>query len=380
MFLSLQGMRQTLLDWIGPRAIICGPTWAVLEEVGEIQMPDSMSKPLIFQVHRGGRLESRHRIAAAVTRNGRLERSWGDVVSPVFPRSSEKLIQATPLVSSGAVEEFDLGDEEIAIACGSHSGTRQHCRVVEEMLEKGDLSPSDLQCGTHAPIDEDTAQEARRCGAAFTQVQNNCSGKHAGMLLLARFWGEPIESYRDPQHRVQKAILETLRRLSGCGEGEIRGAVDGCGAPAHALPLSGLALAYEGLSTPDRLDEDLARGARQIRDAIRAHPIIYGGEGRLTSRLVEVAGDRLLPKAGAEGVFALGVRDRSLGIAVKCEDGGHRGSRAALLHLLLEAGLVTEEEADQLRPMAAPPVRNFRGEVTGGIDLAWDAGSGGGDR
>ncbi|MCZ6689699.1 MAG: asparaginase [Planctomycetota bacterium] len=331
-------------------------------------MQSHLRKSLTILVRRGDYPESQHRIRAAVTRGGTLERAFGDVDAPVFARSSAKPLQAVPLILSGAADAFGLDDTEIAIACASHSGTDQHCRTVEGMLRKGDLKSSDLQCGIHAPFDIKSAEATLREGAPFDVLQNNCSGKHAGMLLLARHLGAPIESYRDPRHRVQTEILRAISRLTDSPESEIGIAIDGCGVPVHAFPLWRLALAYERLTAPDSLESDLAGAARRIVAAIRAHPFIFAGPDRLCSRLVEVLGERVTPKAGAEGVYALGIGESSIGIAIKCEDGSARGSRAAVLHLLSRLKLITPEEVERIRSLAAPAVRNFHGVVTGGLD------------
>ena len=325
--------------------------------------------PLRVLVTRGDHVESHHDVTVALARGGRLERSLGDVERPVFARSAAKPIQALPLILSGAADAFDLTDAELAVACASHSGTTEHVVTVAGMLAKGGLEPDQLRCGIHPPFHKDSERETLRSGREFEALQNNCSGKHAGMLLLAKHTGAPLETYLEPDHPVQLSIRDLVARISGCDPSEIHEAVDGCGVPVHAFPLWRLAVAYERLAWPEAVEADLEGAVRRITSAIAANPRIYGGPDRLASRVTETAGQQVFIKEGAEGVFAAGRKGPSGGLALKADDGSSRASWSAVAHVLEAAGWIDETAAREIRQVAAPPIRNCHGDVVGGITI-----------
>ena len=324
---------------------------------------------LRLRVTRGDHVESSHLVAVALTRGGVLERSLGDVHRPVFARSAAKPMQALPIILSGAADAFGLVDAEIAIACASHSGTKEHVRTVERMLAKGGLSADDLQCGIHPPYHRPSADETIREGRTYDVLQNNCSGKHTGMLLASKHLGFPLDSYRDPDHPLQERIRQLIARVTGCDPSEIHEAVDGCGVPVFALPLWRLAVAYERLANPDSAPPDLAEALHRIGRATARHPRIYGGPTRLASDITEAAGDRIFIKAGAEGVFAAGRKGAGQGMALKAEDGSSRAARAAAAPVLEAEGWFDGAEAEKIRAIAAPPIRNCHGDAVGVIDV-----------
>src|ERR1700730_16177995 len=145
-----------------------------------------MNNPVLVEVIRSGLGESRHRGAVAVAdAGGALVLGVGDVAAEVFPRWAVKALQALPLVESGAAERYALGDEELALACASHSGEPAHVEVVTRMLSQAGLDASALACGTHWPSSQNAAFALARAGAAPSALHNNCSGKHAGFLCVA---------------------------------------------------------------------------------------------------------------------------------------------------------------------------------------------------
>jgi L-asparaginase II len=318
-----------------------------------------MTTPVAVELWRGPAVESRHRVAVAVAESGgRVTARVGDAEVPVFPRSAIKPIQAVPLVETGAADAFALGDAELALACASHSGEPVHAERVAAWLARLGLTERDLACGAHAPLDREAARELRRAGGVPTPVHNNCSGKHAGMLTTAVHLGEPTEGYLDPAHPVQRRVRAVFEALMGAKLGEP--GVDGCGVPSWPLPLDRLAVAMANLC------ERPAAG--RLFAAMRAHPDLVAGTGRLDTALMRARPD-LVAKGGAEGVHVAVLPDRGLAVAVKAEDGAARAADVALLAVLdrLVGGIVDHPD---LRPHAAPAIQNVAGTTVGAIRAA----------
>ena len=327
---------------------------------------DVRSDPLV-RVMRGGRVESIHRgHVAVVDASGRLLAWAGEPRLLVFPRSSYKPFQTIPLVESGAWDRSGLGDEALALVAGSHSGTDRHAEVARSILRAAVADESALRCGSHPPYDDATAAALRARGETPAPIRHNCSGKHAGMLLLARHLGAPLESYVDPQHPVQRQIFERFAGLMGEPWVDPELAIDGCSAPTPRMPLATLAQAFALLATArDAAGADVPALAR-IRDAMRRHPEMVAGEGRLDTLLM-----RALPgavsKAGAEGVHVTGIPDRGIGIAVKIEDGTRRALGPAVTSALEAFGLIGATEKAALAQHAGDRLRNFAGLEVGAV-------------
>ena len=214
-----------------------------MNEAAQTSYPN-IPAPLV-EVRRGLIVESRHRgHIAAVDADGNLIASLGDPETVTYMRSSAKPHQAIPLVATGAADRFGFNDREIAIACGSHSGQAVHAETVAGMLGKIGLDASALKCGVHEPFDRQTAQEMRERGESPNILQNNCSGKHAGMLALALHLGAPTETYDQPDNAVQHAIQHTVAQFSGLRAPDIASGIDGCGVPVFGLPVRAMALMY----------------------------------------------------------------------------------------------------------------------------------------
>jgi L-asparaginase II len=318
-----------------------------------------MTTPVAVELWRGPAVESRHRVAVAVAESGgRLTAQVGDAEVPVFPRSAIKPIQAVPLVETGAADAFALGDAELALACASHAGEPVHTERVAAWLARIGLTERGLACGAHAPLDREAARELRRAGGVPTPVHNNCSGKHTGMLTTAVHLGEPTAGYLDPAHPVQRRIRAVFEELMGAPLGEP--GVDGCGVPSWPLPLDRLAVAMANLCERP--------AAKRLLVAMRAHPELVAGTGRLDTALMRARPD-LVAKGGAEGVHVAVVPDRGLAVAVKAEDGAGRAADVALLAVLdrLVGGIVDHPD---LRAFAEPSIQNVAGRTVGAIRAA----------
>ncbi len=328
---------------------------------------------------RGALEESWHLGAVAVVGAGRgLLGRIGPSLTRTVVRSAIKPFQALELFASGAVERFHLSSQELALVCSSHSGLPLHLSIAAGMLERADLRVEDLQCGSHSPFDRAEAQRLRERGERLSPLHNNCSGKHAGMLLCCRARGWSIEDYLDSQHPLQEAIREHLRRGLGLGRDEpFPGAIDGCSAPTYALPLERLAEGYAALACPEaaQLDAERTQALSQLAEAMGQHPELVAGHGRFTTDLMEVTGGRILGKEGAEGVYALANRGpMPWGAALKIADGSERARDAIVLALLEILGALSALERRELESRALRPLRNHRGFEVGKIEpiLEWE--------
>jgi L-asparaginase II len=321
----------------------------------------------VVEVLRGSIIESRHRVhVAVVDGTGRVYFFANPQRRATFARSAVKPIQALPLVEDRVTERFGIMPEEVALACGSHSGEAFHVDAARRLLRKAGLGEELLACGPHPPIHDGSARSLARRGESPARVHNNCSGKHAGMLALARFHGWPLEGYHRSEHPVQRRMLAEVAHWSGVPAEEIPTAVDGCGIVTFSLPLSALATAFARLAAHARKEYSSDPGYRIVRAMLR-HPEYVGGTGRMCTELMRHTAGRIFAKVGAEGVYCAGIPGAELGIALKVEDGSRRGAEPALLAVLRHLSMLSEDELAELARFAEPDVINTRGEVVGGV-------------
>ncbi len=320
---------------------------------------------------RGDLVESAHQVSlAAVDSRGHLLARAGDPDFLTFWRSAAKPFQAVPLVADGAAEHWGLGPRELALACSSHSSEPIHLEVVEGMLRKIGCGEPALACGPHPPLCTTVAENLIRTGAALTPRWSNCSGKHAGMLGLARHHGWITAGYERAGHPVQERILDEITRWTDLPRERIRFGVDGCTAVCFGLPLRAMALAYARFGTSD----DAA--AVLLREAMSAHPFLVAGTGRLCTDLMAAYPGQVIAKVGAEGIYCVALPAAGIGIALKVEDGDMRSSGPALLAVLRQVA-----EHRRLTPAFDPlpepvarhaelPTHNTRGALTGTLRAA----------
>jgi L-asparaginase II len=272
----------------------------------------------------------------------------------------------------------------MAVMAASHAGEDRHVRLVQAALRAGGLTRDALQCGTHTPFDQETAQRLARDGEPPSELRHNCSGKHAAMVLFARSQGWDIETYWRPDHPVQQAALETVAAVSGVRKGRIQTATDGCGVVSFAVPLPAIARSFAVLADSSGLkDQALGQAVARIRDAMLAHPELVSGDRRqFDTDLMRAAPGRLVAKGGAEGLRsvavlpgAVGEGAAALGLAVKVEDGdaARRAGPAATCEALRQVGIIGEVELSQLETYARPEVLDLsRGEPVGDIRPAFE--------
>ena len=329
-----------------------------------------MYRPLV-EIWRGDTLESVHAGAVAVADDaGSILLAHGDPRVVTCLRSAAKPAQVLPLLASGAVDRFGFTDAEIAVMIGSHGGEPFHVAAVRSILARIGLGPEALQCGAHPPYHKPSAKALREAGEAPTVLHNNCSGKHAGMLALAVALDAPVETYLEERHPVQARIREAVATLAGLRPEAIRTATDGCSAPTFALPLAAAAVLYARLMAPDGLPGDLQEPAARAVAAMRAHPEMVAGTGRLCAAFMQAGSASLVAKIGAEGFYGFGfVRDgRGCGVALKIGDGeGERSRTAAAIATLARLGLLTGAQAADLHDTQVGPIRNHRGLLVGRV-------------
>lgn len=317
----------------------------------------------MVEIRRAAFLESLHRGHAVVCdAQGEAVDAWGDPEAVILPRSSCKMVQALPLVESGAADAFGLSDEHLALACASHSGAAIHTDRVRRWLSDLGLEDTDLRCGPQVPGDPDARDLIYRNRKSPCQYHNNCSGKHTGFLTLARHLGAGPD-YVDPAHPVQLAVREAFESLTGAPSPGF--GIDGCSAPNFATTLHGLARAMAAFATAGD-DTTRGRAMRRLTRAMAAHPDLVAGQGRACTELMRAMAGRTVVKTGAEGVFVAILPDQRLGVALKIEDGATRASECAIAEILVKRGAL-DPDHPMTRKRRNAPIRNRRGLTVGEI-------------
>lgn len=319
-------------------------------------------------VWRGAIAESRHRVhAMACDSDGRVLFDGGGVDTTF--RSAAKPFQLLPMVERGHASRWGWSDEQLAVMAASHAGSAYHVALVSGILERIGLDPGHLACGFHEPLDPESRAAVLRDPGLRSTLYNNCSGKHAGMLCLAKSEGWPIEGYEHADHPVQRLMRETVAEMCGLPPDDLHIAIDGCGVSVFGLSLLGMARAYARLAAAPSDNGARNLALARIRDAMRAHPRAVGGEGRFDTALMEVTGGRIVSKGGAEGMQCMALTDRGVGIALKTEDGQSRASSPAALAVLEALGALAPEELEALDAWRRPVVRNHAGTEVGRIEV-----------
>ena len=342
-----------------------------------IRPPSANRHPLSFPVMerlnldvlvtRGNHVESRHQVHAAIVdaQHGLIAaaRESDDVVPW---RSCAKPFQLMPFIAAEGLEKLGWGDDQVALACGSHGGEPEHVAIASQMLLDLGLEEGDLACGPHEPMARRGAKLLREAGLSPTRLHNNCSGKHAAMLARAKLADWPRQDYEKLGHPVQESCLGTVAAWTGVPREKIACAVDGCGVVVFILPLDGMAAAYA------RLARDAQAGAEipaRITNAMRTRPFLVGGTDRFDTVIMEETEGRVLSKIGAEGVHSAALLDRGIGISLKVEDGATRAQYPALLRALQWLQALPEALPPRLAEFAAPRIRNTRGEAVGDVHV-----------
>ncbi len=301
------------------------------------------ANPILAEALRGGIVESFHRGALAVVdADGGVHTSAGDIERPVFARSAVKVLQALPLVASGAAERWQLNDEELALACASHGGEPRHVQTAASMLAKAGVDAAALECGTHWPYHDAAVKALAARGEVPSALHNNCSGKHAGFVCLGCLLAQDgdrrdfLRGYVQPGHPVMREVTAALQAATGYDLSRTAVGVDGCSIPTHAIPLRHLAHAFARVGTGTGLSPGHASAARRLRAAVAKSPFMVAGTGRLDTRLMERLGERLFCKVGAEGMYGAALPELGLGVAIKIDDGNTARACEVVLAAVVE--------------------------------------------
>ncbi len=304
--------------------------------------------------------------AALVDADGHLLYRVGDPYHMTFLRSSAKPFQAIPVVESGAAREFGLTSAEIAVLIGSHSGQEKHVSAVQSILTKIGLGQEHLQCGVHPAIRDEVSTPPDNRIEGRTPLHHNCSGKHAGMLALAVFKNLSVDDYLSPSHPVQELIKKTIAEICSYPENDMIMGIDGCSAPNYALPLYNMALGFARLVTPSSLPGARASAVTAVSMAMMDHPEMVAGEGRFDTALISSPGEKIISKAGAEGLECFSLVDRRIGCALKIIDGTKRALFPAAIELLYMLG--ARKRDGVLDKFRRPVLKNWRGLEVGYIE------------
>jgi len=327
-----------------------------------------MSNPVVVEVLRGERVESRHSGAGAVfDAEGGIVLEFGDIDRPVFPRSAVKALQALPLMESGAAEALNFTSAELALCCASHAGEPEHVALAAQILRKVGAGVDDLACGAHWPSGVAASRALARTGGEPTQLHNNCSGKHSGFLCAACHNGWALKGYETPAHPLQREIHAALEAMVGERLDESRRGTDGCSIPTYAISLRGLARGFARFGSGQGLAPARAKAAQRLREAVAAEPFYVGGSERFDTRLMSRLGARAFTKTGAEGVFCAALPSLGLGLAVKADDGAGRASEVMIAALIRRFLKLDAAESGRLDAFTNPQLRNWRGLHVGAL-------------
>lgn len=322
----------------------------------------------LVDVTRGEMIESRHTgVAVIADPRGRVLDHWGDVERRVYPRSAIKSIQALAIVETGAADAFAVTDEELALACASHSGEPGHVDRIAAWLARIGCTVGDLECGAHRPYAEAADDALVRSGGAPTALLNNCSGKHTGFLTHIRRQGEPIEGYRHFHHPAQQRVLGILETLM---VQDLRGAprgIDGCSIPTYGVSIGALAVAMARMADPaGHLPDRRVAAIERVRTAWGRYPWLVAGTGRFDTRVMQAMGGRAMVKGGAEAVCCAALPEQGIGIALKIDDGGKRAAEVAMATLLAHVGAL-DPAVPEAPALLTPALTNWNGVAVGQV-------------
>lgn len=320
-------------------------------------MCEAWRGPIVENVHLGH--------AVVCDEMGEIVYAWGDPEAVILPRSSSKMIQALPLITSGAAVSFNLRQDQLALACASHNGAGIHTHRVQAWLKDLDLQDNDLRCGPQMPRDPDERALVRAKDGPC-QWHNNCSGKHSGFLTLNKHLGGGSE-YHEADHVVQKACLSAFEDATG---GDALGfGIDGCSAPNFATTVHGLARAMAWFASAADRNDSASNAAHSLVDAMRAYPELVAGEGRACTELMRAMEGRVAIKTGADAVFVAIIPERKIGVALKITDGTTRAAECAIVQILVGLGVLNAKHP-ATQQFRTPTITNWNGIVCGGVKPA----------
>lgn len=323
--------------------------------------------PLIVNVIRGQQIECSHQVSAVVVNSdSQTLQSWGESDLKIFPRSSIKPLQALALFQSGAYDQFQITDQELVLACASHSGEKPQTDLIQTWLKRLNLSIQDLECGTHYPSHQNATIELLNSHEQVSPIHNNCSGKHTGMLAACLSLRVPTKGYTDRNHPLQIMIKEILEDFCDTKITSDDTAIDGCSIPTYFLNLKKLALAVARFSAPTGRFEKYKKASHKIINAISQNPYYLGGTDRYCTKMTQALKGQGFVKTGAEGVMFACLPEKRIGIALKVTDGTTRGAELSMSFILNKLGVLTQNDYSEFSKVE---VKNWNQIVTGYIEV-----------
>jgi len=313
--------------------------------------PQSIN-PIFTEEARGSHRENFHRGSAVIVdTKGHIIHSWGDVDRPIYGRSAVKLMQALPLIESGAADKWSLSEQEITMACASHNGEKIHTEAAEKWLRRLGLTEKTLECGILRPGNHDVARHLTEHKMKPTPLHHACSGKHLGFLTTALFHGEKPAGYVMPQHGVQKRIRKVLEEMTDVSLETLPSGTDGCNIPTYAIPLKNLALGLARFADPSGLPGSRQKAIHRIIQSIQHHPEYLHGTGAFDTRLIQATQGDVISKMGAGGIQVAAVISKGWGVALKIDDGHSKAAELAMVSLLETIGVLEKGLMDDKIPI-----------------------------
>ena len=332
----------------------------------------------LVEVVRGNLVESSHNGHVAITDNkGNLKAYWGNPNHVIYPRSSCKIIQALPLLESGAADHYFLESKHLALACASHSGGNVHLEVARDWLLKLGIKKDHLLCGAHLPEDVDEAKFLAEKGLKPSQLHNNCSGKHLGFLTISKHieLDEPKKiNYINIKHPVQVMVKKVFEEMTNFNNSNY--ALDGCSAPNFACSVKALATAMANFAQPNEFEDKRKIAIKRLKEAVLQNPYLIAGEDRLCTKLMKKSAGRFIVKVGAEGVYSAILLEEGLGLAIKISDGARRAAECLIVALFVRLGLLNKNDRE-IQSLLNAPIINWSNYKTGFLKASnkiWEEG------
>ncbi|NLU52565.1 MAG: asparaginase [Clostridiaceae bacterium] len=315
---------------------------------------------------RSGRVESIHHGYICVTdSDGKIKYSIGNPNARIFIRSSGKPIYANAFVMSGAMEKFNISLKELAILCASHGGQAFHRRIIRGILKKAGLTEKDLDCGHKYPENQKVHDALIKKGKRPDPIFSNCSGKHAGLLVLCKYYGFPVKGYTDPQHPIHQVIRTTIAEILECSTNDLITGVDGCTLPTYSFSLHQASYLYALLAHGDTHKGKYAHSFGLIQKAMIENPRVIKGDDSFCTSLIKVTKGRAIGKIGAEGIYCMAVPEKRLGVCIKLMDGHPWASYPVAVRVLEELEILDDADIKELDKWALPKVKDDKGRDVG---------------
>jgi len=323
---------------------------------------------ILCRVTRGDFTESIHTVfAVAVDHKGKIFYSSGDSDYFTCVRSALKPFQAAAAIKAGAIDSAGFSNQHIALMCASHKGEKQHIDTAQSMLEKLELTVNDYECGSHYPSQKEIHIRMIKNGQDASALHNNCSGKHAGMLALAKHINQGTKNYIDSDHPVQKTIFSLLKEYTGLGS--IPVSIDGCSVPTPFMTLSTIAVLFQKLGSG--LYPELDRAYQ----AMVKYPFLVSGSDTFDTSFIDAMGGRGVTKIGGESIRGISIKKMDgscVGLALKVLDGNFRALSPATVRLLEHLKLLNDDELLRLEKFSTKILKNHNQIEIGHIDATVD--------